>query len=316
MLPTDISSNTLIILISLVFLAISFILIFYAVKTAFSSNKRIEERLSTTHGPSAQPASQQSSHQQDASLLEVMGDHLTLPGPDEIKRIRFQLAQAGFYEAGAAKIFIAARLLSLLVPQFLLIASWGNLSNNLSSLHLLFLAILLAVLGLFGPTWFLSWRQGQRTQQARNGFPDMMDLLVASVEAGLGLDAALMRVTNELGSRYPVLKVNLDLMNLELRAGRERHGAMLNFADRLNLEEAKALAVILRQSEEMGSSLGAALRTFSEDMRYKRMMKAEEKAMALSAKLTVPLIVFIFPAIMVMLMLPAGIRLAAGLSAA
>jgi len=89
---------------------------------------------------------------------------------------------------------------------------------------------------------------------------------------------------------------------------------MEHFAQRVNIEEARALAVILRQSEEMGSSLGKALRTFSEDMRHKRMMTAEEKAMALSAKLTVPLIIFIFPAIMGMLLLPAGIRFSQGLA--
>ena len=99
-------------------------------------------------------------------------------------------------------------------------------------------------------------------------------------------------------------------MNLELRAGRERHQAMMNFAERIGLEEAKALSVMLRQAEEMGSSIGVALRTFSDDMRTKRMLLAEEKAMALSAKLTVPLIVFIFPTLMIMLLLPAGIRLA------
>lgn len=87
----------------------------------------------------------------------------------------------------------------------------------------------------------------------------------------------------------------------------------MNFAERVDLPEAKAMAVMLRQSEEMGSSLGTALRTFSEEMRHKRMMTAEEKAMALPAKLTVPLILFIFPAILVMLLLPAGVRVTEGL---
>ena len=83
----------------------------------------------------------------------------------------------------------------------------------------------------------------------------------------------------------------------------------VNFAERIDLDEAKALAIMLKQAEDMGSSIGAALRTFSEDMRAKRMLKAEEKAMALSAKLTVPLILFIFPTIMVLLLVPAAIRL-------
>jgi len=89
--------------------------------------------------------------------------------------------------------------------------------------------------------------------------------------------------------------------------------ALMNFAERMSLEEAKALAVMLKQAEDMGSSVGHALRTFSDDMRHKRMMKAEEKAMALPAKLTVPLIVFIFPTIMAMLMIPSGLRILAGM---
>jgi tight adherence protein C len=92
-------------------------------------------------------------------------------------------------------------------------------------------------------------------------------------------------------------------------AGRERHIAFKNFGDRLGLDEAKALNIMLKQSEEMGSSLGASLRTFSDEMRNKRMMRAEEKAMALPAKLTIPLILFIFPTIMTMLFLPAAARL-------
>jgi len=195
------------------------------------------------------------------------------------------------------------------------------------SLFLCFLAIRSAVIeskrverrlagggGLFAPEQVLRFKAGKRTDQCRKGFPDMMDLMTACVEAGLGMDAALIRVGHELGGRYPALKQNLDIMNLELRAGRDRNEAMLNFANRINLDEAKALAVMLKQAEDMGSSVGQALRTFSEDMRHKRMMKAEEKAAALSAKLTVPLILFIFPTIMLMLMLPAGIRIMEGLT--
>jgi len=141
----------------------------------------------------------------------------------------------------------------------------------------------------------------------------MTDLLVACLEAGLGLNAALLRVSEELETRYPALKTNIDLLNMELRAGRERHKAMYNFADRADFQEAKAMVTMLRQSEEMGSSLGIALRAFFEEMRHKRMMSAEEKAMALPAKLTVPLILFIFPAILVLLLLPASIRIMAGL---
>lgn len=300
-------SNILTIIVSLIFLAISIGLVFLAVHNALKHQEQIERRLAGGGGIDTD-----SPVRKRMGLMEHLGNHLTLPNAEEITRIRFQLAQAGYYDPSAVKIFFAIRVVSLLVPQFIYLIFWGPISAKLGVNYAVLVGLLLALAGLFGPSYFLRWRQNKRTQQSRDGFPDMMDLLVACIEAGLGLDASLVRVSQELGGRYPALKVNLDLMNLELRAGRDRHEAMMNFSERINLEEAKALAVMLRQSEEMGSSLGTALRTFSEDMRARRMLTAEEKAMALSAKLTVPLIVFIFPTLMVMLLLPAGIRIAAG----
>ncbi|MEP1230064.1 MAG: type II secretion system F family protein, partial [Litorimonas sp.] len=249
-----------------------------------------------------------------AHILSQLGSQLTLPDAKEITRTRFTLAQAGYFDASAVQSFLAARVLCLFVPQILFFIFWNYLSQTLGLKPVVFMAIGTAIIGLIVPTAFVRFRINKRTDNCRRGFPDMMDLMVACVEAGLGLDATFMRVSHELGTRYPALKVNLDLMNLELRAGRSRHEAMMNFANRISLEEAKALAVMLKQAEDMGSSVGEALRTFSDDMRHKRMMRAEEKAMALSAKLTIPLILFIFPTIMTMLLLPAGIRIAAGFS--
>jgi len=300
--------NILTITVAVIFFGISIGLVFWAIQSTLRENKQIERRLVGGGDFGVAEA------QVRPGILETLGNHLTLPNAEEITRIRFQLAQAGYYDPSAVKIFFSVRVLSLLGPQFFILIFWGKLSSTLSMAMLVSLGGGLTLLGLLGPTFFIRRKKGKRTLQSKNGFPDMMDLMVACIEAGLGLDATLIRVSHELGGRYPALKVNLDLMNLELRAGRNRHEAMMNFAQRINLEEAKALAVMLRQSEEMGSSLGVALRTFSEDMRTKRMLMAEEKAMALSAKLTVPLIVFIFPTLMVMLLLPAGIRIAGAFS--
>jgi len=236
-----------------------------------------------------------------------------LPNASEITRLRFQLAQAGFYNADAVKNFIAAKMICLVAPQFLILATWNLLYIKTGAGWTIIIILGLAVIGLLGPGYYLNWRKSRRTDQCRKGFPDMMDLLVACLEAGLGLDAALIRVSQELKERHPALFANLEIMNLEIRQGRLRHEAMINFADRINLDEAKALAVILKQAEDMGSSIGTALRVFSDDMRAKRMLKAEEKAMALSAKLTVPLILFLFPTIMVLIMVPAGIRIMGGI---
>ena len=307
--------NALTILIAMSFLAISMVLCFVGIRSALRESQRVERRLAGGArldedadlgiGAKSRPK---------RNLLSQLGAHLTLPDAKEITRLRFSLAQAGYFDRSTVKSFLAVRVICLFGPVAICLALWGVLAAKLGTTPAVAICFTLVGLGLLGPEQFIRFKARKRTEQGRKGFPDMLDLMTACVEAGLGMDAALVRVGHELGGRYPALKQNLDIMNLELRAGRERNEAMLNFADRLNLDEAKALAIMLKQAEEMGSSVGHALRTFSDDMRHRRMMKAEEKAAALSAKLTVPLILFIFPTIMVMLMLPAGIRIMAGIS--
>jgi len=291
------------------FLVISLLLMVYAVRQALEENRRISRRLVSNTVADISGIEKPISKQ---TLLTKIGNHLTLPNASEITRLRFQLAQAGYYNPDAVKNFIAAKMICLIVPQFIILITWNLISNKVGTSWAIFITLSFAILGLWGPSYFLNWKKNRRTDQCRKGFPDMMDLLVACLEAGLGLDAALIRVSEELQARHPVLYTNLEIMNLEIRTGRLRHEAMMNFADRINLEEAKALTVMLKQAEEMGSSIGTALRVFSDDMRAKRMLKAEEKAMALSAKLTVPLILFLFPTIMVLIMVPAAIRITAG----
>jgi len=300
-----------IILIASTFLVISLSLMVFAIRQVFEQNRRISRRLVSNNMMDATEIKKSISKQ---TFLTKIGNHLTLPSASEITRLRFQLAQAGYYSPDAIKNFIAAKMICLLAPQFVVLIAWNLIYSKVGMGWTLMLAITLAVLGILTPTYFLRWKKDRRTEQCRKGFPDMMDLLVACLESGLGLDAALVRVSEEIKDRYPVLHTNLDIMNLEIRTGRLRHDAMMNFANRINLDAAKALTLMLKQAEDMGSSIGAALRVFSEDMRAKRMLTAEEKAMALSAKLTVPLILFIFPTIMVLLLVPAGIRIMSGIT--
>ncbi|MEC7290725.1 MAG: SLC13 family permease, partial [Pseudomonadota bacterium] len=177
------------------------------------------------------------------------------------------------------------------------------------TLTLLGSSIFAAAFGYMLPTMFLNRQIEQREQQYRDGFPDMMDLLVACVEAGLSLDGAIIRIAEELQFRYPHLSRQLHMMSLEMRAGRDRNTAWGNFAERLGLEEARSLATMLKQSEELGTSIGETLRVYGADMREKRMLRAEEKALALPAKLVLPLIMFVFPTLLVVLMMPAVVRM-------
>ena len=135
-----------------------------------------------------------------------------------------------------------------------------------------------------------------------------MDLLVVCADAGLAMEAALDRVGRELADSYPSLSSNLYMTTLEMRAGRTMSEALEQLADRLGLEEARSFATLLQQSEELGSSLTEALRVYSDDMRHKRMSIAEEKAYSLPAKLSVPLILCIFPVIIIVIMLPVYVQ--------
>jgi len=226
---TSTFTNALTIIVALAFLAISIGLMFIASRNAFDHNRQITRRLASGGGVDLEDIGLKPKKK----LLSRMGDHLTLPDADEITRIRAELAKAGYYDETAVKSFYAARVISLFGPQLILMLCWGLLWANMGPSRTMFTAGTLAIIGLVGPNMFIRWKQKRRTLRCKEGFPDMMDLMVACIEAGLGLDAALIRVSHELGGRYPALKVNLEIMNLELRAGRERHQAMMNFAERM-----------------------------------------------------------------------------------
>ena len=300
----DVSSNSLIIAFSLILVIIAVALILLAAREALIDHRKIKKRLEGNWKDSREAGILKHN-----SAFESFANHLTLPEEEEISKIRAKLARAGFYGTSSVKYYYAVRILAIVLP-LLVFLGWQIFNPLLEFQNAGLISVCLIFAGLFGPPLFIRSRENRRTRFNRNGFPDMVDLLVACIEAGLGMNAALIRVADEIGGRYPPLKINLDLLNMEIRAGRERHIGMVNFANRVNLDEARALAVMIRQSEEMGSSLGKSLRTFSDEMRNKRQMRAEEKAMALPAKMTVPLILFIFPAIIALLITPAVLRLA------
>jgi tight adherence protein C len=155
---------------------------------------------------------------------------------------------------------------------------------------------------------YIDRRISTRIIEHRSGFPDLMDLLVVCADSGLSMEASLERVGRELGDTYPSLTANIHVTNLEIRAGRSLKDALERFADRLALDEARSFATLINQSIDLGSSITEALRVYSDDMRHQRLSRAEEKAYALPAKLSLPMMVCIFPVIFVVILLPVFIR--------
>jgi tight adherence protein C len=159
---------------------------------------------------------------------------------------------------------------------------------------------------------YIDKRIKTRRFEHRMGFPDFMDLLVVCADSGLSMEAAFERVSRELGETYPSLTANIHITNLEIRAGRNLKERLERFGERLGIEEARAFATLINQSIDLGSSITDALRVYSDDMRHKRLSRAEEKAYALPAKLSVPMMVCIFPVIFVVILLPVFVKLHVG----
>ncbi|WP_300379192.1 type II secretion system F family protein [Henriciella sp.] len=305
MMETPAQSPTLVAIFLIVIVAGAFVLAGLTFRT-MRQKRQVNARLQPEGKPQKREAYPARSR---ASVVEALGRRFTDPDSQELTKLRFRLMKAGYYSRSAPYIFIGLRFVALIVPQLLLLSLWPLIDQHMPQNGLLLSSAALGIISFVAPSFLLDKKVAKREEEYRNGFPDMMDLMVACVEAGLSLDGAVQRVSEELSQRYPHLSDHLKIMNLETRAGRARVEAWKNFADRLGLDEARALATMLRQSEELGTSVGETLRVFAADMREKRMLYAEEKALALPAKLVVPLILFVFPALLVILMMPAVVRM-------
>jgi len=265
-----------------------------------SVERRLERR-----GPAVANAEQRRNQSRIGKAVAGMADQMA-PGDDEqgVSAAKARLASAGFTSKSAVGRYYFARLVCIVLPQLGLLAALPYLAHLPGNTPLI-ISVMLVMIGLIAPGMYLDKRAKARRQECSAGFPDMMDLLVACVEAGLSLDASVQRVGEELELRHPIIAGFMRSLSLELRAGRARKSAWRGFADRMGIEEAGSLATMLRQAEEMGTSLGQTLRVFSADMRQRRILYAEEKAMALPAKLTLPLVFFVFPVLLGVLTLPA-----------
>jgi tight adherence protein C len=241
-------------------------------------------------------------------LIEYTTKHYSGANDDDMKVLRRRLIQAGIYDPrGVAFFFIARTALAVGLAFALFVLVPMVISNSGSFFWLM--VIVGGIAGYVGPSVYVDRRIAGRRVEHRSGFPDFMDLLVVCADSGLSMEAALDRVGHELGDNYPSLSANIHMTNLEIRAGRPLKDALERFADRLALEEARSFATLINQSIDLGSSITDALRVYSDDMRHKRLSRAEEKAYALPAKLSLPMMICIFPVIFVVILLPVFVRL-------
>lgn len=228
----------------------------------------------------------------------------------EPNALEAKLFRAGFHQPSAPAIFTISRLGAVCIG---FLGSYAVLSILLPPQLPSFLAFAgSALLGLgciVIPSIMLDRFENAQKQVYRRGFPDFMDMMITCADAGMSLEAAVERVGTELAGTHKWLGIQLSIMNLQLRAGKPLREALRELADRIGLEEARALAVLFRQSEELGTSLTDALRVYSDEMRSQRILRAEELANALPVKIMIPLGLCIFPVVMMVVMLPVIIRM-------
>ena len=244
-------------------------------------------------------------------LIDYATKHYSSVDSKDLKLLQHRLIQAGIYNPRAAAYFFFARLtlaLGLAVVAFFALPMLHV--NRQSTFWILVLAG--GVCGYLAPSFYLDQLIKAKRQEHRSGFPDLMDLMVVCADAGLAMEASLDRIGRELGNSYPSLAANIHMANLEIRAGRTVTEALEHLGDRLGLEEARSFATLIQQSDELGSSISDALRVYSDDMRHKRLSRAEEKAYALPAKLAVPMMVCIFPVLFIVILCPVIVRMVTG----
>lgn len=242
------------------------------------------------------------------SLEKILKPLLELSSPDEqseLSEIKIKFLQAGIRNPNVAQYYYGTKtLLFLVLP---LVASFP-VSHYIQAPNSYLILFLCAALGYYLPDISLRHRIKKRFEEMRDSLPDFMDLLVMSSEAGLGLDAALNRVAIEINKSSPTLSEEIYLACLEIRAGGARIAALKNLALRANLDDLNNLVLTLAQAEKYGTSLSNALRASSDYMRVKRMQRAEEQAAKLPVKLLLPMGVFIFPTLFIVLLGPAVIQ--------
>jgi len=287
------------------------IIVFFAVTSGilgaclWLAPSKTDQRLQSFVGDDARPQGW------GAMLADVVTPFARLSTPDgdwETSPLRRKFINAGIRSPKATMMFFGLKTLLPVVfaiPAFLVLRA----TQASSGINLILWVVVIALAGCFLPNVALHIAARERNREIFDNFPDAADLLLVCVEAGQGLDAALTRVAEEILSKSAALAEELQMTNLEIRAGSTREKSLRNLAMRTGVEELTSFATMLTQADKFGASIGDSLRVFSDDLRHKRRMRAEELAAKVPTKMLFPLVAFIFPSIFMVVLGPAIIRI-------
>jgi tight adherence protein C len=242
-------------------------------------------------------------------LIGLLGNLLKPRGQLTLSPSSNMFLRAGYRTDNISVIFWGLKILFTLLclGLVLMIKVWAV--PSIPSFQFIVFSTVVVLTGFYLPNLWIRWKITKRKEKILEGFPDALDLMVVCVEAGIGLDAAITRVGEEMRLSNEVLSEEFKILSLELRAGKQRRDALRNLALRTDLEDVSSLVSLLIQTDKFGTSVAKALRVHSDSMRVKRYQRAEELATKLPVKLLFPLILFIFPSFFVTLLGPAAIQI-------
>jgi len=229
------------------------------------------------------------------------------PSATEAKKLQKQLMHAGFRSPEAPIVYRGLQLISMAGFPLIVAGVCAFLAKPLG--NALVYIILAFIVGFILPRFFLKKITNNRQRDLRWGLADALDLMVVSVEAGLGLNAAMTKVATELRDVHPAIAIEFELANLEIRVGRERDEALRNLAERTGVDDLRSLVAMLIQTDKFGTSIAKGLRIFSDSLRTKRRQRAEQEAQKAAVKLLLPLACFLFPTLFIAILGPAALNL-------
>ncbi len=303
--------STMLIVIGGTFVCVG--IVTYLLMSLFAPKKTVVERrleeLATARGTREAGVVVDTSKKEEAGILKTVGAVSTaLPVSTRTQsKYKKMLIQAGYREPSALAVFLGAKIIVGLVFFMVLFLYTVSVKHNPALAATL--GILGFIAGLLLPNVWLTEKLKKRQTSIFHSLPDVLDLMTVCVEAGLGLDAAIIKISEEKQFSKQVLSLEFRIVSQEIRAGKPRTDALRALGDRTGVDDIKALTALLIQTEKLGASLAKSLRVHSDSLRTKRRQLAEEAAAKTSIKLIFPLAFFIFPALMVVLLGPAVIKI-------